>query len=245
MQRTFEPKLDMDFPSLSHLRGEPLLAAADHAGKVELAAVRGHVLLEPRLGAGRLAVHLAARPQAPVHLVVLLGPAQGALQLGSLLHHLPYHVRGLQRTDQNEILVSGHVGYEIKGSHLEIFSYCPGRRNPLELTFPSLDFNPFALGSRITFLPSSVKRPGFSQLCRKTRKGEKRRGEERNWRLMNHSGNGEGGMARRPAEGLGNRGREDYNMCVGLVGNFGGFSKGFTQPHSAFTKSRNIRRGRG
>ena len=85
--------------SLSHLRGEPLLAAADHAGEVELAAVRGDVLLEPRLGAAGLAAHLAARPQAHVHLVVLLRrpAAQRALQLGRLLHHLPYHVRRLQK----------------------------------------------------------------------------------------------------------------------------------------------------
>ena len=43
-----------------------MLAALHYTGEGKLAAVKGHMLLHPALAGGRLAVHLAAFPQAGV-----------------------------------------------------------------------------------------------------------------------------------------------------------------------------------
>ena len=72
------------------LRAEPHLAVADDAREGELAAVGGHVLLQPTPGAGDHVEDLAAVPQAPERPFQLglpdLGPA--LVQLTDDVHSL-------------------------------------------------------------------------------------------------------------------------------------------------------------
>ena len=64
------PKVD----AITDLRAEPHLAVADDAGEGELAAVGGHVLLQPTPGAGDHVEDLAAVPQAPERALKLRFP---------------------------------------------------------------------------------------------------------------------------------------------------------------------------